>query len=44
MNLGGWVFLGASWLFILALTVFSMYRVLAAKEEDDEPPAPSARQ
>jgi uncharacterized membrane protein len=38
MNLGGWIFMGVSWLLIVTLTVFSMYRVLAAKEGGEEPP------
>jgi hypothetical protein len=38
MTPGGWIFLGASWLVILALTAFSMYRVLRAKEQDSPPP------
>jgi hypothetical protein len=43
MTLGGWIFMGASWLLILSLATFAMYRVLAAKEEGGEPPAPSAK-
>jgi hypothetical protein len=42
MNPGGWIFMGASWLFILALVAFSLVRVLAAKEEGQEPPGPTA--
>jgi len=38
MRLGGWIFLGASWFVILALTAYSMYRVLRTKEQDESSP------
>lgn len=34
MTLGGWIFLGASWLLILGLFVFSLVRTLREKDED----------
>jgi Na+/melibiose symporter-like transporter len=37
MTLGGWIFMGASWLVILALFGFSMYRTLRRR-----PPAEPA--
>ena len=33
---GGWIFMGTSWLVILALFVFSMVRTLRAKETPKE--------
>ncbi len=34
MRISGWVFLIASWTFILALTIFCFYRVFAKKKVD----------
>ncbi len=32
MNLGGWIFLIASWGFIILLTIYCFYKVLFTKE------------
>jgi len=33
MTLGGWIFMGASWLLILGLFAYSLVRTLREKEE-----------
>ena len=40
MTLGGWIFMGASWLVILALFGYSMVRTLRADKRDGGPDAP----
>jgi len=37
MTLGGWIFMGASWLLILGLSVFGLVRTLRGKDEGKTP-------
>jgi hypothetical protein len=34
MKISGWIFLLASWIFIIGLTIFCFYRVLTKKKMD----------
>jgi hypothetical protein len=34
MTIGGWIFLGLSWIFIIALVAFCFYKVFSKKEMD----------